>query len=108
MVDRPSRHTLVEKPAAAPASVKTAAPASGPSRAVYRVDQVRSVVRQARAYTAVVAVQMRALGLLAAADQERRLSAWGQTLASLAADWSYGNPHNRVCDDRILKRMRPS
>jgi hypothetical protein len=39
-------------------------------------------------FTAVVVVQMRALGLLAAEEQERRLAAWGRTLASLASDRS--------------------
>ena len=40
------------------------------------------------AYTAVLAVRMRALGLLAADEQEQRLDAWGRTLASLAGDRS--------------------
>lgn len=42
--------------------------------------------RELRAYTAVLAVQMRSLGLLPAAEQEQRLAAWGRTLASLAGE----------------------
>ena len=39
--------------------------------------------RALHAYTAVLAIRMRALGLLAAEEQEQRLDAWGKTLASL-------------------------
>ena len=42
--------------------------------------------RELQAYTAVLAIRMRALGLLAAEEQEQRLEAWGRTLASLASD----------------------
>ena len=37
-------------------------------------------------YTAVALLQVRSFGLLAAADQERRLERWGRVLASLARD----------------------
>lgn len=42
--------------------------------------------RRTGTYTAVAVVNVRSFGLLAAADQERRLERWGRALASLARD----------------------
>lgn len=42
--------------------------------------------RRAMTYTATLAVQVRSFGLLADAEQERRLAAWGTVLAGLARD----------------------
>jgi hypothetical protein len=42
--------------------------------------------RTLQGYTAVLAIRMRALGLLAADEQEQRLDAWGRILASLASE----------------------
>jgi hypothetical protein len=57
--------------------------------------------RALRTYTAALGVEMRALGLLAAADQERRLAAWGRTLASLAGERT---PIRRI---QLLERTVP-
>lgn len=57
--------------------------------------------RALNAYTAVLVVQMRALGLLAASEQEQRLEAWGRTLASLAGERS---PIRRL---QLLERTVP-
>jgi hypothetical protein len=52
-------------------------------------------------YTAVAAVRVRSFGLLAAADQERRLERWGRVLASLARD---GSPVRRL---QVTERTLP-
>jgi hypothetical protein len=52
-------------------------------------------------YTAVAAVRVRSFGLLAAAEQERRLERWGRVLASLARD---GGPVRRV---QLIERTLP-
>jgi len=54
------------------------------------------------ALTAVLAVRVRAFGLLAEADQERRLDRWGRVLAGLARNDSVVR---RVC---VLERTVPS
>jgi len=73
-------------PLSLPASISECRVLSFPLADGHELGVVRD--RASRAYTAVLGVQMRALGLLAAADQERRLAAWGRTLASLAGDRS--------------------
>jgi hypothetical protein len=57
--------------------------------------------RRAGTYTALAVVRVRSFGLLAAADQERRLERWGQVLASLARD---GGPVRRL---QIIERTLP-
>jgi hypothetical protein len=57
--------------------------------------------RRAETYTALALVRVRSFGLLAAAEQERRLERWGQLLASLARD---GGPVRRV---QIIERTLP-
>jgi hypothetical protein len=52
--------------------------------------------------TAVLAVRVRAFGLLAEADQERRLDRWGRVLAGLARS---GSIVRRLC---VLERTVPS
>jgi hypothetical protein len=54
------------------------------------------------ALTAVLAVRVRAFGLLGEAEQERRLARWGQVLAGLARNQT---PVRRV---GILERTVPS
>jgi hypothetical protein len=54
------------------------------------------------AYCGAVFVRMRALGLLAAAEQERRLAAWGRVLASLASD------RGAIRRVQLLERTVPS
>ena len=52
-------------------------------------------------YTAVAVVRVRSFGLLAAAEQERRLERWGRILASLARD---GGAVRRV---QVIERTLP-
>ena len=52
-------------------------------------------------YTVVAVVRVRSFGLLAAADQERRLERWGRILASLARD---GSPVRRL---QVTERTLP-
>ena len=49
--------------------------------------------RRANTYTAVVAVRVAAFGLLSREDQEQRLAAWGEVLASMARE---DNPIRRL------------
>lgn len=58
--------------------------------------------RRDHTYTAVLAVRVRSFGLLALSEQERRLAAWGQVLASLARP---GSPVRRL---QWLERTVPS
>jgi hypothetical protein len=57
--------------------------------------------RRAGTYTALAVVRVRSFGLLAAADQERRLERWGQVLASMARD---GGSIRRI---QIIERTLP-
>jgi len=57
--------------------------------------------RREGTYTAVAVVRVRSFGLLAAAEQERRLERWGRTLASLARD---GGPVRRL---QVTERTLP-
>jgi hypothetical protein len=57
--------------------------------------------RRTGTYTALALVRVRSFGLLAAAEQERRLDRWGQLLASMARD---GGPVRRV---QIIERTLP-
>ena len=57
--------------------------------------------RAQSAYTAVLALRVRSFGLLAASEQERRLTRWGRVLASVARD---GGVVRRV---QILERTLP-
>jgi hypothetical protein len=59
------------------------------------------VDRRAGTYTAVAGLRVRSFGLLAAAEQERRLERWGRALASLARD---GGPVRRV---QLMERTLP-
>ena len=59
------------------------------------------VDRRQNTRTAVLALRVRSFGLLAASEQERRLTRWGQTLASVARD---GGVVKRV---QILERTLP-